>query len=181
MRAKSHIAFGLSMLAAAISYRQLPFEVVALAGAVLGSLAPDIDCPASSAGRMLPFMSKPLYALCGHRTITHGIFVLGALAMFVGWVDRDHPGWDVFARSFFVGYMSHIVGDVLCDSGVQAVWPVTRQRISLWPHVKTGSILELFATHVLAGAIIVAAYFRCPGAFDLHRLLDLSPGAFELG
>jgi membrane-bound metal-dependent hydrolase YbcI (DUF457 family) len=67
--------------------------------------------------------------------------------------------------SFVLGYASHIVGDVFCDGGVQAAWPVSRRRLKMWPHLKTGSVWELLAGYVVPGIIALFAYFRCPDAF----------------
>ena len=48
--------------------------------AAVASLLPDIDLPTSKIGRLLFWLSVPLERRFGHRTITHSLVVLSAVA-----------------------------------------------------------------------------------------------------
>ena len=55
-------------------------DLPAVGCVILGSLLPDVDSPNSSLGRIVPFVSIPLERRYGHRTITHSLLALFALA-----------------------------------------------------------------------------------------------------
>ncbi|VEB43121.1 Inner membrane protein ydjM [Chromobacterium violaceum] len=50
--------------------------VLLLAGGLAGSLLPDIDHPKSWLGRRIPFLSRPISYLFGHRGITHSLLAV---------------------------------------------------------------------------------------------------------
>ncbi len=83
MTAPTHIAFGLLTVASSFSlfsmsiHRNLP----AIAGAIIGSLLPDVDSPRSYIGRMMLFASIPIERRWGHRTITHSLLCMFALSV----------------------------------------------------------------------------------------------------
>ncbi|MCB1770817.1 MAG: metal-dependent hydrolase [Candidatus Competibacteraceae bacterium] len=48
---------------------------------MVASLLPDIDHPPAKIGRLFWFVSVPLERRFGHRTLTHSLVALGALAL----------------------------------------------------------------------------------------------------
>ncbi|NKI75562.1 metal-dependent hydrolase [Dickeya sp. CFBP 2040] len=92
--------------------------------AMLTALLPDIDHPKSILGQRLKWISVPIARLCGHRGFTHSL-----LAIFIGiYIIRTRlpAGWplpgDVY-HAMIVGYLSHIVADMLTTAGVPLLWP----------------------------------------------------------
>ena len=85
MTAPTHIVFGLLTAAGAFSLFSMPLHrnLPAVAGAILGSVLPDIDSPNSYIGRVLPYASIPIERQWGHRTITHSLLCLLALSVII--------------------------------------------------------------------------------------------------
>ena len=83
MTAPTHIAFGLLTVAGSFSFFSMPLHrnLPAIAGAIIGSVLPDIDSPRSYIGRVLPYASIPIERQWGHRTITHSLLCLLALSV----------------------------------------------------------------------------------------------------
>ena len=92
--------------------------------AILTCLLPDIDHPRSLLGQRLSWLSKPIARLCGHRGFTHSLLaVFGALTLFYLKVPDS---WIVPAdalQGMVLGYLSHILADMLTPAGVPLLWP----------------------------------------------------------
>jgi inner membrane protein len=161
MQVKTHLAFGLA-LPLAIHYVH-PLEdwvFVAVAG-LFGSLLPDIDHPRSWLGQRLPWLSKPIAKVFGHRGITHSLFavslmVAAALAA-IYWL----PAWEgpagiripfpALVLGLAVGYLSHLLADWLTPNGIPLCWP-WRYRFAAPLTIRTGSPLETFLMLLLWSA-----------------------------
>lgn len=128
MMARTHVLMGLGACTAlaAMAPHSLPLCGATLAASFLGCLAPDLDHPSSWIGRRLWFVSLPLSALFGHRGLTHSLLAtIGATALLAWYtVSVRLTPWLV---AFFVGYLSHLVGDWLSSSGVPLLWPIKRK------------------------------------------------------
>jgi inner membrane protein len=94
-----------------------------LAGALVltGAILPDIDHPQSRVGRALPFLSYPITLLLGHRGITHSLIMVVVLLILATTYEYEWLFWLTF------GYLMHLVGDYLTDSGIPAFWPMQRR------------------------------------------------------
>ncbi|HAT3918507.1 MULTISPECIES: metal-dependent hydrolase [Enterobacteriaceae] len=92
--------------------------------AILTCLLPDIDHPRSFLGQRLSWLSKPIARMCGHRGFTHSLLaVFGALTLFYLKVPDS---WIVPAdavQGMVLGYLSHILADMLTPAGVPLLWP----------------------------------------------------------
>ncbi|MGY7605140.1 metal-dependent hydrolase [Klebsiella pneumoniae] len=92
--------------------------------AVLTCLLPDIDHPKSFLGQRLSWISKPVARAFGHRGFTHSLLaVFGALTLFYLKVPDS---WIVPAdalQGLVLGYLSHILADMLTPAGVPLLWP----------------------------------------------------------
>lgn len=94
---------------------------------LIGSLLPDIDHPHSVLGRRLPFISKPLYRLCGHRSLTHSIFFLIICSLIPNLLNLE-----MISTGLFIGILSHILLDLMCPGGgVAFLYPLYPYRIKL--------------------------------------------------
>lgn len=92
--------------------------------AVLTCLLPDIDHPKSFLGQRLSWLSKPIARAFGHRGFTHSLLaVFVTLALFYLKVPQS---WIIPAdvlQGMVIGYLSHILADMLTPAGVPLLWP----------------------------------------------------------
>lgn len=137
MMAGSHVALGVAAWLVAAPHLGLPAATPAcLSLAILGSLLPDIDHPKSWLGqRLRPFSSGVASAL-GHRGVTHSALALAACTW--GLLRGGAPRWIVDPLA--VGYLSHLVADLLTPGGLRLAWPL--RRTWALPLCKTGSPFE---------------------------------------
>jgi len=159
MMAFTHIAFGAASALLAAEWLNVPKAqtVLMLGGGVLGSMLPDIDHPGSAFGRRVPFLSIPLSAIFGHRGITHSLIAVVGMSALV-WYSLHHldwhPGYSVpFVVGIAVGYLSHLAGDWLSNSGVPLLWP-SRRRFVAPLRIFTGDTVE----YLLAFGLYAVAF-----------------------
>ncbi|WP_164489356.1 MULTISPECIES: metal-dependent hydrolase [Shewanella] len=124
----------------------LPLWAV-IGGIFFGSLLPDLDHPSSTIGKRVLFVSVPLAGLFGHRQFTHSIWPL----IFTIWLFNLTEHANGYVMVLMIGYMSHIIADMLTDSGVPLLWPVQKRfGITI---CKTGGVLE----HIVAYGLLAVA------------------------
>ncbi|MFG1172724.1 metal-dependent hydrolase [Erwiniaceae bacterium CAU 1747] len=123
--------------------------------ALLTCLLPDIDHPKSLLGQRLKWLSQPIARAFGHRGFTHSLLaVAGGVAL----LQMKLPaGWIIPADAFqgmVLGYLSHIVADMLTPAGVPLLWPCRwRFRLPLLNSQK-GNQLERALCLALVGYAI---------------------------
>lgn len=156
MMAVTHLAVGSAAALLTASYLSVsaPQMVIMLGGGILGSLLPDIDHPRSSFGRRVLPISIPLSAIFGHRGITHSLLAVVAVSWLI-WVALQgmnwHPAFSVpFVIGLGVGYLSHLAGDWMTNSGVPLLWP-SKRRFVAPIRIFTGDTIE----YLIAAAIYV--------------------------
>lgn len=140
MMSRSHVLIGLAATGAAITSGFEPLTPAVLIAAAAGSVAPDVDTPYSLAGRLLPFVSWPLYQTIGHRTATHSVVGLVAVGVLAAMLENIAPPFS--GISFLVGYVFHVAADLITQEGVAVLYPFKKSRTRLWPRVTTGSVME---------------------------------------
>jgi inner membrane protein len=106
-----------------------------------GSL-PDIDLPKSKIGKKVKPLSMILNFLFGHRGILHSIFVPFAVLLMFYYFKHLEVG-----LAFFIGYLSHLIGDSLSYEGLSMFNPVSKFRIRGF--VRVGGIFEYLIFLVL--------------------------------
>lgn len=148
MMAKTHITFGMGCWIGYATLRGLPLEPLPLALVSIGSLLPDIDHPKSKFGRLVPFLSYPISGIFGHRGITHSLFAVAAAAAALYLYGLKT--W--FVAPLAVGYISHLVGDVLTNSGAPLLWP-RKDKVSI-PLFNTKGMVEHLFLLALATFVI---------------------------
>ena len=133
MEWRTHLITGLTA-----GYLITGADVNSLLVAGVAALLPDIDHPNSYIGSKIPIIPSLIKITLGHRGPLHSIsaaaFIALAVTVFGG------PSLGIAAG---VGYLAHILGDMLTPSGVPILWPVLSKDIKL-PLVKTGGLLERF-------------------------------------
>ena len=127
---RTHLVTGL-----AAGYLIAGYEPVFLALAGFGSLLPDIDSPRSHLGRKIPLLPALLKGTVGHRGALHSLAAGFGIAVLAGIFGGPRTGLALAA-----GYLAHLAGDILTNSGVPLFWPLkTKVKLSLF---KTGGIVE---------------------------------------
>ncbi len=88
----------------------------------IAGLVPDIDEPYSVIGQRLWFLAWWIKYLCGHRTMSHSLLMVGVVSV-LGLLVLIPP---VYVCAIAIGLGSHLVLDGL-SGGVQLWWP-SKQR-----------------------------------------------------
>ncbi len=160
MMAFTHIAAGsaAALLAADWLGASRPQAILLLAGGVFGSMLPDIDHPASSFGRRVLPISIPLSLIFGHRGITHSLIAVAGMSLLARYALNHlawHPGYSVpFVAGLAAGYLSHLAGDWMTNSGVPLLWP-SRRRFIAPIRLFTSDTLEYLLAFGMYGWVMV--------------------------
>ncbi len=142
--AGSHVVVGVATWSLVAPHLGLPsFDPISLALAVGGALLPDIDHPQSWAGRRLRVISRPLAATIGHRGVTHSLLAVAVGILALRW----HGVSRAAVLPLVVGYLSHLIADLLTPAGLRLAWPLPR-RYAI-PLCRTGSPAELLIVTAL--------------------------------
>ncbi|KUM02703.1 metal-dependent hydrolase [Chromobacterium subtsugae] len=130
MMVATHVAFGAFCAVSTALLLHFPplMALLLLAGGLAGSLLPDIDHPKSWLGRRIPFLSRPVAYLFGHRGITHSLLAVAGVfyacaACLHGWHVKLGHAMPV-VLGICVGYASHLAGDWLTPAGIPLLWPI---------------------------------------------------------
>ena len=198
MRGKAHAVIGLAA-AAPIAAASPDTGLIALATGVLGGLVPDADHPDSVIGRCIPWPAvredwrtgrwRP-GGVVWHRGEVHsvGCALLASLPVGViaALVTKTVLITAAASAGFLLGYLSHLVADLLSPSPQMLLWPVTRRywRPAWLPAAKVeslaGMVLERAASVVALGFTFVALHSMLPDLVDtlarLPALLASSSG-----
>ena len=122
--------------------------------AVAASLLPDVDLPPAKIGRLFWWLSVPLERRFGHRTLTHSLVAIGAVAALTAplWLLNPLYFWAVVG-----GYWSHLWIDMLNIRGVDLFWPAPVRLVTPgnrnW-RLQVGSKGEMV---LLSGLLVAAA------------------------
>lgn len=104
MTGRTHTAIGIAVAIPVIKYLDLSY--ISMAGAIVGSVAPDWD----------------LYLGIKHRTITHSLLFLLISSILVGIFNID------MAILWFIAYGLHLIADSFTKMGVPFFYPFIKKR-----------------------------------------------------
>ena len=146
MTYKTHIIGGLA-LAIAVNKQLIPLEgmefIYYYGSAVVGSLLPDLDHPKSWISSKTIILHYPFRKL-GHRKATHSLFAGGFL-----WAVLTLPfGINFVALGSLLGYLSHLILDMLNSKGVPLFYPFTKEKYKIG-NIYTGDIGEYIVAVLL--------------------------------
>ncbi|EJD6082050.1 MULTISPECIES: metal-dependent hydrolase [Providencia] len=133
MTAEGHLLFSVASLIMAHKLQLTPELAQGdwlhmVPGALLGALLPDIDHPSSLPGRLLRIFSLPISKLCGHRGFTHSLVAwLLVMAACYQWIPIEWQVPNDLIQAFLLGYLSHLIADMLTPSGVPFLWPLPQR------------------------------------------------------
>ncbi len=128
MTAQGHLLFSVTCTLIAHKLQLTPALADAslwqtIPAALASALLPDLDHPKSVLGQRLPWISKPLSRLFGHRGFTHSLL---AVAAAVWGLNQSLPPGTLpvgVKDALIVGYLSHLLGDWLTPAGIPLFGP----------------------------------------------------------
>jgi membrane-bound metal-dependent hydrolase YbcI (DUF457 family) len=126
LRNTTYIAAALNLLLLLSCLAEQPLQWLALVVLLLAALLPDLDNQASLLGRALPFLSRPLQKRLGHQQIWHTPAVAAGLAL-PGLPLLAVGGWQAWI-ALPLGFVAHLLVDLLSPQGVMLLWPLSRAR-----------------------------------------------------
>lgn len=127
----THIALSLVIFLTLYGLMDIPLLPGALI-MTIGAILPDIDSPYSTINKFIP-MGSAISIFFKHRGITHTIIAAAIWACII-WLILGIK----YAGIFFLGYMLHLLGDLLTPSGVKVLYPIKKESYSL-NLIRTGS------------------------------------------
>ena len=179
MRGATHLAFaGLTGVIASGFGASL--DVAGGAALAVGALLPDIDTTTSDLGKFVKPVSKVLERRFGHRTITHSLLGMAALALATSWLLLIHPGaWGWL----LAGVASHLVLDTCNVVGVPFLWPSRLEAVMVRDRslrVPYGSPKEFSWLAVMSLTAVALVPLSLDGFGPwFHRALGTPTGAVE--
>ena len=127
MTLPTHLAFAAVLyLGGATLFGYKPDWLSGLLAAVASGL-PDIDLPTSKICRLFWFISAPLERRFGHRTLTHSLVMLIALAVLTYPLTWLQP---LYWGSVVGGYGSHLWLDMANVRGIDLLWPAPLRLVT---------------------------------------------------
>ena len=157
MTLPTHLAFASVLYLGGATLFGYPPDAIGWVLATVASVLPDLDLPPSKIGRLFWFVSVPLERRFGHRTLTHSVLGIAALALLA------LPLWWVGPLYFWAmigGYWSHLWIDMLNVRGVDLFWPSAVRVVTPgnrhW-RLQVGSKAEMLLLAMLL-ALTVALY-----------------------
>jgi inner membrane protein len=141
----------------------LGFSPALIVLGVFAALLPDIDITSSPFGRIFSPVSKHLSKHYAHRSITHSLLALILIS-----ISGIFFGVQT-AVSLLIGYLSHLILDMLNPSGVPLIYPKTSHFVLLGGSVKVGDRGETILFSILLITIIALVCFN---------VLNVSPSYF---
>ena len=146
MLAITHLFFSLLIGLLTYNFFKLNPIVFILIVLIIG-IFPDIDHPKSKIGRKLKILSYPINFIFGHRGLFHSLFAAAGFSFLI-WIFFGN-----YYIPFFIGFLSHLIGDGLTKQGIDFTYPFNMFKIKGF--IKTGSFFEKIILFVL---ILTNAY-----------------------
>lgn len=137
----------------------LPQVGIIICGLTIGSLLPDIDHPQSIISRQIPLIGMIISKLTRHRGLFHSLLGVGLMFLLLivptGMVVQATGTRLAYfgAAGLMIGYILHIVADMLTVGGVKLFYPWQRKiAIGLFT---TGGLREAALRWFLVGVSLI--------------------------
>ncbi|MBI5671286.1 MAG: metal-dependent hydrolase [Chloroflexi bacterium] len=152
MEGKTHAMIGVAVGLAVAYAHHAPVDKTIVLAAIggLAGLLPDIDHPQSTIRRGAGVAGNVAFFWLRHRGLTHtllALVLLGAASAYF------MPGSLAMATS--VGYVSHLIADMMTRAGLPILWPLSAKSIHLPPGLRTGGWLESVVFLLALGVAVV--------------------------
>jgi inner membrane protein len=146
---KTHLAFGLLVGLFVSEFFGVENKLLFVSIVVFSSLLPDLDIPASKIGQKVRPLSWLLNIFFGHRGLMHTVYI-----PLLVWFIFISYGKAFIAGAFFLGYMSHLIIDMLNVKGIYFFYPLIRVRLNGF--IKANGFLErLLFFAILVGIVLL--------------------------
>ena len=145
---KTHLAISSALMLFFLPH--VAHKLVFVPVLLFATLLPDIDSMYSTLGHHWLF--RPMQFFVRHRGLIHSLTICLILSLaFAFYIP-------VVALPFFLGYMSHLVGDSFTQEGVRFFWPF-RELTS--GRIRTGGVFEdgVFYSALLANIVLLLVLF----------------------
>ena len=166
---RTHITFGLTFTVFGFTILSLPFNPFGIIIAALGSLFPDLDASESKIKNLKLGKKKSLLSLIkpfevlgfilhktfGHRGALHSLVGLVGFS-YIFYLICSYFGEPLFSIYFSLGFLSHLLSDMLTKSGVEIFYP-WKKNFRLLPRriaFKSNSFMDE-ALFVILGFIFI--------------------------
>lgn len=131
-----------------IDQRSVPFYVVTAsafaAGAVIGSLAPDIDTPTSTISKWIPLLPSIVNKIFGHRGFIHSPFCI-LLLFLLFYLVKPARFLSLFFIGILTGYSMHLIQDSFTKGGIPWFYPFVHRKYP-FGFFKSGSKIDALIT-----------------------------------
>lgn len=158
MMGHTHALIGscLALGAAIASHADPNHTLLMLAAGGLAALIPDIDHPQAPIRRKLGCIGHLLFSGLKHRGVTHSLLALVA----IGAAALTSLPW-LIGVVVTIGYLSHILADMLTVSGLPVFWPYKKDSYHLIPK-RLCITTNTWPEHLLALGLLVAIGTQIP-------------------
>ncbi|MEG8098837.1 metal-dependent hydrolase [Candidatus Liberibacter brunswickensis] len=134
MTFKGHCIFALASIIIAkkinflTSLENAEWGIVVL-GSLLSCHLPDIDHHKSFISRRINRFFIYPYRILKHRGFTHSIFavILYGYLVYNTFPSEHETPYQGLQDSLIIGYISHLVADIITPAGIQLLWPYHRR------------------------------------------------------
>ena len=147
MMFRTHVLFGIFCALFVLGLYNIEDGALFFGIFVLCSMLPDMDLPRSRIGGRHKVISSLLNVVFGHRGFIHTLFpALGLFALFYSF------GSLILGIAAFLGYMSHLILDMLTPEGVRLLYPFWDKGFRGF--IRTSGFLEYMFFIVLIVAVV---------------------------
>lgn len=122
---------------------------------IINKLKPKPAQKKTQKNKVVNTVKQEVEFLTEHRGIMHTMLVPGLLVLLSFTVDLGDYRYLVYGLN--IGYISHIIADVMTKSGCPILWPLTKKKIHLI-NIKTGSKGERVVACLLIGGILCLGF-----------------------
>ena len=158
MMGHTHALIGSALaLGVALSSHANTNETLLLVGVgAAAALIPDIDHPRAPIRRKLGFLGNVLFGRLKHRGITHTLIAIVAIA--AGAFTALPP---LIGEALVLGYISHILSDMLTVSGLPVFWPYKKDDYHLIPK-RFCMTTNTWPEHLISLGLVIAIGTQIP-------------------
>jgi len=165
MMGHTHTLIGSSLgLGVALeTHADLKTTIILLAAGGLAAILPDIDHPAGGLRQRAGLLGHLVFGRLKHRGITHTLIALVAIAAAA--YQALPP---IIGVVVVMGYLSHILADMVTVSGLPVFWPYKKDSYHLMPKrfcMRTNTWPE----HLISLGLMVAIGSQIPHFLRLIR------------
>lgn len=145
MMFKTHLVIAFLAGLLAIQFFHPGNQILFIILVLFGGLLPDIDHPKSKLGRYF----RPVMFLFEHRGFFHSFLVLPLITAVLFFFFHMPQ----FALPIIIGYISHLLADLITLEGIMPFHPISRMRLRGF--ISTGGILEVL---IFVALLIYSGY-----------------------